>query len=94
MWFRKAAFLDHAQAACDLAQMYSDGHGGEQNAQTAAFWFQVAAGLGNAKAMKALSQAYRDGHGVERDEQKANLWQQKAAALPAVTPGPVKAGDP
>jgi len=70
-WYRKAAELGDAEAMSQLAMMYQNGEGTEENPELAFEWYSRAVELGDTHAMCMLGHMYRDGDWVEQDYDKA-----------------------
>ena len=73
------ADLGNAIAQNNLADMYSNGEGVEQDYKEAVKWFTKAAEQGLADAQYRLGCMYNKGEGVEQDSKKAFDWYTKAA---------------
>jgi TPR repeat protein len=69
----------NTSAMINIANMYEQGQGVEQDQQTALSWQRRAADLGDSRAQLHLGVAYEEGHGVERDPRQAAEWFRKAA---------------
>ena len=70
-WFKKSAAHNNAQAQYDLAQLYLDCEGVEQDLDLALYWLRKSAGQGYAPAFIDLGYMYKYGLGVEEDYSKA-----------------------
>ena len=77
--FRAAAELGYGAAQTNLAWMYANGQGVEQDLNEAAKWFRKAAKHGDERAQIDLGDCYFNGSGVEQDLHEAVKWYQKAA---------------
>ncbi|MBR4716448.1 MAG: sel1 repeat family protein, partial [Lentisphaeria bacterium] len=77
--FRAAAELGYGAAQTNLAWMYANGQGVEQDLNEAAKWFRKAAEQGFDMAQFNLGGCYVVGEGVERDKAEAVKWFRKAA---------------
>ena len=94
-WYRKAAWLGHADAEYCLGTMYSLGQGVRQDNEEALKWYRLAAAGGNVKAGEKAAvsrertrvelcqkaENYYYGHGVRLDYAEAAKWYRKAAEL-------------
>ena len=80
-WWEKAADLGNSFVMCDIAYVYEEGNGVEQDFGKAMEWYEKAADLGNADAMNNIGWMYGNGNGVEQDLSMALEWYEKAAAL-------------
>jgi TPR repeat protein len=69
----------HVSAQQNLAIMYRQGRGIEQNYGEAMKWYRRAAEQGNAKAQFSLGLMYYEAEGVRQDYAKAAKWYRKAA---------------
>ena len=58
MWYHKAAEQGYASAQTNLALMYEDGLGVQQDYVEAVKWFRKAARQGDASAMENLGASY------------------------------------
>lgn len=76
---KQAAERGDAEAQNDLAKMYHNGDGVDQDDKQALYWFQKAAEQGFAKAQYNLGLTYYNGDGVEQDLNQALYWYRKAA---------------
>jgi len=76
-----AAEAGDASAQFDLAVMYDEGEGLEQNDQEALVWYRKAAEQGHPAAQFNLALMYSSGQGVDKNEQEALVWYRKAAEL-------------
>nr|WP_282571450.1 hypothetical protein [Methylonatrum kenyense] len=63
----------------NLAHMYAQGEGVEQNPEQAYNWYRQSAEAGDATAMLETGEAYHDGRGVAADSGKADRWFLRAA---------------
>ena len=77
--FRAAAELGYGAAQTNLAWMYANGQGVEQDLNEAAKWFRKAAKHGDERAQIDLGDCYFNGSGVKQDHTKAVKWYRKAA---------------
>src|SRR5262245_50293151 len=68
-----------AAAQYQLATLYAEGKGIDQNDAIAALWYQRAAEQGHAAAQYNLGASYAEGLGVKKDEAKAAEWFRRAA---------------
>lgn len=68
-----------SQAQCEIADMYREGYGTEQDFAEAMKWYRKAAEQGNPDAMYNLGAMYYYGDGVEKDLNEAFKWYEKAA---------------
>ena len=73
-WYRMAADQGFAAAQYNLAFMYEDGRGVQQDEREAARWYRRAAGQSYVDAQNNLGVMYFQGRGVSRDLQQALLW--------------------
>lgn len=64
----------------NLANMYSDGLGVDQDPQKAFHWYLKAAEAGNVLSMHEVASAFDSGLGVMRDPAKARFWRDQARA--------------
>lgn len=87
-WFRQATerkcylkegALASAMAQCNLAWLYAEGRGVEQNPEEAAKRYRISAKAGYAEAQYQLGLLLAQGKGVPRDPEEAKVWFQKAA---------------
>lgn len=78
--FEKLAKAGDIHAQFDLAQMYSQGIGGEQNSQVAWRWLLQSANGGNAAAMLDIGMRYESGVSQAQNFVMALSWYRKAAA--------------
>lgn len=77
--FRKAADAGNANAQFNLALLYQNGQGVEQNSTEAFNWARKSADHGNAAGETLLGAMYESGEGVSRDEAAAADLYNKAA---------------
>ena len=70
----------YAPAQHNLATMYANGVGTNQNFKKALKWFQIAAEQGIAESQFSLGLSYYNGDGVNKDFKEAVKWFQMAAA--------------
>lgn len=77
--WRPLAEQGNAEAQYGLAEMYDQGRGVAENADTAADWYQRAAEQGYARAQAKLGTMFATGHGVPVDPTTAAVWWRKAA---------------
>lgn len=68
------AKLGDAHAQCDLAFMYYEGNGVEQNYTEAVKWFRQAGLVNDDRAQLTLWNMYYYGNGVEQDYGEADEW--------------------
>lgn len=68
-----------AQAQYALGVMYSNGHGVEQDYESAVSWYEKAVLQGHVEAMNNLANCYNNGQGVEENLPEAFKWWLKAA---------------
>src|SRR5437764_828063 len=80
-YFRRAAKLDHAEAAYRLGEAYADGRGVLLDAAQAADWFRRAALRDHPGAARQLALIYAEGRGVDKDPDLAAVWSRIAARL-------------
>lgn len=78
-WYRMAAERGHALAQNNLALMYEQGRGVDQDLGAAAEWYGRAADLGLAVAQNNLARFYDEGRGVAADPARAARWYERAA---------------
>lgn len=76
---RKAAVGGDAEAQSQLASLYAQGVGVQQNPTEAVKWYRKAANQGLAEAQYNLALAYDNGDGLPEDYQKAIEWYEKAS---------------
>jgi TPR repeat protein len=67
------------QGMLNVANMYAQGQGVEQNERQAFCWYQRSAEHGDVISMVEVARAYDSGRGVERDAAKASEWLLRAA---------------
>jgi TPR repeat protein len=72
--YRRDAELGMISAQVNLAFLYMDGQGVNQNYQEAANWFRRAAENGNNEAQYNLAQLYQEGKGVNKNLKYAYQW--------------------
>ena len=78
-WMTRAAQQSDAAAQAELALMYLDGEGVQQDSKKAAELYTKAAEQGNTVAQKMLAGMYFGGEGVPQDKKKAaELYRQAA----------------
>lgn len=77
-WFKKAAEQDHRYAKRELAVLYANGWGVEQNNEIAAQLWKELAELGDVESQATLSALYGNGVGIPQDEDKSEYWMSKA----------------
>ncbi|MEI7869027.1 MAG: tetratricopeptide repeat protein [Candidatus Methylumidiphilus sp.] len=82
--YRKDAELGVIAAQVNLAIMYLDGQGVQQDSQQAAKWFSKAADQGNVEAQYNLGVLYQDGKGVDKNLVEAAKWFHLAKAFKSV----------
>lgn len=75
----EAAQKGDAKAQYELARMYDDGDGTEQDDAEAVKWYTKAAEQGNADAQNNLGVMYDNAEGVEENDERAVYWYTKAA---------------
>ena len=63
----------------ELARLYDEGDGVDENNATAVDWYRKAAEQGYAKAQGYLSEMYFLGEGIKVDDEQAVYWARKAA---------------
>jgi hypothetical protein len=73
------ADLNNATAMINLANLYEQGQGVEQDDKQAISWLEKAATLNDERAQFQLGMAYENGKGVERNPNVAADWFEKAA---------------
>lgn len=73
-WFREAAQQGFANAQHNLAEMYEDGEGVEEDAEMAATWFRKAAEQDSPDSQLKMGMLYQGGHGVPKSKVKAYQW--------------------
>lgn len=66
------------QGMLNVANMYSEGKGVEQNHRKAVSWYRQSAEIGDRYAMTQLASAYREGKGVQKDIERAKHWEKRA----------------
>ena len=76
-WFHKAAKRGHLDAQKNVAAMYDEGKGVEQDKAKALEWLLKAAEQGDSEAMFSVFARYHHGIGVEADEAKAMEWAER-----------------
>lgn len=69
-----------SDAQCELADMYLDGFGMDQDYAEAMKWYRKAAEQNNPTGMYNLGAMYYNGEGVEEDWEEAFKWYEKAAS--------------
>ena len=79
-YYQVAAKLGNVDSICNLAVLYRDGKGVEQDFSKAFNLFKMAAENGNVMAMYNLGILYRDGRGCKKDKKESYQWLSKAAA--------------
>jgi len=67
------------RAQFNLATIYYNGQGANQDLPEAAKWFRMAAEQGDAQAQRYLGFMYANGNGVARDDREALKWYGRAA---------------
>ncbi len=77
--YQALAESGNRQGMLNLANMYANGLGTDQNLEQAFVWYQRGAEAGDAISMLELADAYRAGIGVAADEQQALYWYTQAA---------------
>lgn len=78
-FYQVAAELGNVDALCNLAILYRDGKGVEQDFSKAFTLFKMAAEKNNVMAMYNLGILYRDGNGCKKDKKESYTWLSKAA---------------
>ncbi|CAN5449693.1 hypothetical protein BH10PSE19_BH10PSE19_10650 [soil metagenome] len=78
-WYQKAAEMEHAQAQYDLALMYKDGLGVQQDNEAALYWFSRAASQRKTEAQFSLAMMARQGVGMAQNNTFAAYWLGRAA---------------
>lgn len=78
-WLKGAAQRGNSSAQHDLAVLYAQGNGLEQDYRSAAHWFREAAVQGIANAQYNLGVLHERGLGVQQDPLEALLWYLSAA---------------
>ena len=78
-WMLKKAEEGYASAQYELALMYLEGKGVDQDDEQAFYWMEKAARQGDAPAQYELVLMYFYGIGVDQDEEQAFYWMSKAA---------------
>ncbi|ORU89450.1 MAG: hypothetical protein A6F71_00340 [Cycloclasticus sp. symbiont of Poecilosclerida sp. M] len=78
IWLELAE-LDNATAMINLANLYEQGQGVDQDYKQSNSWLEKAAALNDPRAQFQLGMAYEKGTGVERNPQRAAEWFEKAA---------------
>ena len=76
----EAAKQGHAGAQYNLARLYDDGRGVDQNDEKAMRWYEKAAVQGHVDAQFNLATMYKDGQGMDQSDSMAMRWFAKAAA--------------
>jgi TPR repeat protein len=84
-WYQKAAALGYPASQVNLANLYRDGRGVEQNDSLAAEYLILAVQQGYDVALVALGEMYMDGAGVARNEQKGLELLREGVARGVVT---------
>ena len=77
--WRRAARMDHADAAFRLGVLFDEGLGVEQDDRRALRWYRRAAQGGDQRAQFNLGRLYARGQGVTEDEAEAARWYERAA---------------
>lgn len=80
-WLEQAAGEQHPSAMNQLAWIYREGLGVEQDLDYAVMWHQNSAEAGYPRAMTNLAYLYSVGEGVEKDLDTSALWYNRAAEL-------------
>ncbi len=75
----RAANVDFTPAILDVAALYDDGRGVEQDRAKAFDWYERAAKLGNTEARFVLGERLYTGDGVDMDRDTARQWYDLAA---------------
>lgn len=78
-WLKDASQRGNSNAQHDLAVLYAQGNGLEQDYRSAAHWFREAAVQGVANAQYNLGVLHERGLGVQQDPLEALLWYLSAA---------------
>lgn len=78
--FQKAAEKGNAEAEYNIAVLYFDGLGVEEDYETSAEWLKKSAEKDYPEAQNMLAVMYYGGVGVPQDYEKAAKWAKKAAA--------------
>ena len=82
-WFKKAADLKDAPAACSCGVAYINGSGVERNHVRGIMMITIAATLGSEHACSVLAWANECGHhGFNKDPEGATLWYKKMQEAP------------
>lgn len=77
--YKALAEADNRQGMLNLANMYANGLGTDQDLEQAFAWYRRSAQAGDAISMLEVANAYRLGLGVAADEKEALSWYQRAA---------------
>jgi TPR repeat protein len=88
--FRQAAQQGYVEAQVELARIYHEGDGVEQDFAEMAKWYAEAAKQGNVGAQPYIADAYAYGHGVTRDFVQAYAWYEIASRYWGALVGPAK----
>lgn len=80
-WLEIAANQDHPGAMNQLAWMYREGLGVDQDLDYAVAWHRYSAEAGYPRAMTNLAYLYSIGEGVEKDLDISAAWYERAAEL-------------
>jgi TPR repeat protein len=78
-WYRMAADQGDAAAQTNIAWLYQNGWGVEQDYGEAMRWYRMAADQGYAPAQNNIGWLYKNGRGVAQDYSEAMRWYRKAA---------------
>ena len=79
-WYQRAfERADSVEALNNLAVIYDDGDGVDEDDYKAFRLYYKAARAGNKKAMENLAQMYENGEGTQQNSTKAKYWREKAA---------------
>lgn len=78
-WYRKAADLGDARAACEVGFSYESGFAVRKDLKQAAYWYKKSANGGYSPAMCSLGKFYAKGEGVPQSDKKAFDWYFRAA---------------
>lgn len=80
-WLEIAANQEHSGAMNQLAWIYREGLGVDQNVEYAVVWHRNSAEAGYPRAMTNLAYLYSIGEGVEKDLNVSTSWYLRAAEL-------------
>jgi len=73
-WFEKAAVQGHVKSTANLADLYLNGDGIDEDYTKAREFYLSAAQKGNTKAQNNLGFIYFEGKGVKKDYETAYMW--------------------